>query len=342
LLDEIRLTAPPDSPNLYLINITSREHDGLLRLLEDEPGILDRQPLSPSVSAQLMTIDGVPLEQVPLEEGARRFLNAQFVLTWSRDIPPATEILEGSWWKPVPDEAMVSVQEFAAQALGLKVGSVLEWTAIGGSVRARVANIRRTDTVRVGANNQFILSPGTLDPFSVVYYGAMRVKPEAIAQLQAKIFRQFPTITVVNAADILAIVQEVMDRVSLAVRFVAGFAIFGGLIVLASSIAGTRYRRMREMAILKTIGATRRTLVGMLCAEFAIIGSAAGLIGGGLGAIGSAILIGQLLDTAYRFTWQPVLAAAAITAVLTVITGCIASYGILDRKPLDILRQIES
>jgi putative ABC transport system permease protein len=205
-----------------------------------------------------------------------------------------------------------------------------------------VANIRRTDTVRVGANNQFILSPGTLDPFSVVYYGAMRVKPEAIAQLQAKIFRQFPTITVVNAADILAIVQEVMDRVSLAVRFVAGFAIFGGLIVLASSIAGTRYRRMREMAILKTIGATRRTLVGMLCAEFAIIGSAAGLIGGGLGAIGSAILIGQLLDTAYRFTWQPVLAAAAITAVLTVITGCIASYGILDRKPLDILRQIES
>jgi putative ABC transport system permease protein len=342
LLDEIRLTAPPDSPNLYLINITSRERDGLLRLLENEAGILDRQPLSPSVSAQLMTIDGVPLEQVPLEEGARRFLNAQFVLTWSRDIPPATEILEGSWWKPVPDEAMVSVQEFAAQALGLKVGSVLEWTAIGGSVRARVANIRRTDTVRVGANNQFILSPGTLDPFSVVYYGAMRVKPEAIAQLQAKIFRQFPTITVVNAADILAIVQEVMDRVSLAVRFVAGFAIFGGLIVLASSIAGTRYRRMREMAILKTIGATRRTLVGMLCAEFAIIGSAAGLIGGGLGAIGSAILIGQLLDTAYRFTWQPVLAAAAITAVLTVITGCIASYGILDRKPLDILRQIES
>jgi putative ABC transport system permease protein len=342
LLEEIRVTAPPDSPNLFLINITDRERDGILRLLQNEPGIMDRQPLSPSISAQLMTIDGVPLEHIPLEEGARRFLNAQFVLTWSREIPPATEILEGSWWKPEPPQPMVSVQEFAAHALGLKVGSVLEWNAIGGTIRARVANIRRTDAVRVGANNQFILSPGTLDSFSVVYYGAMRVKPEAIGAIQAKIFREFPTVTVINAADVLEIIQEVMDRVSLAVRFVAGFAIFGGLVVLASSIAGTRYRRMREVAILKTVGATRGTLIRMLCAEFAVIGSAAGLIGGGLGVILSAVLIGQILDTPYKFTWPPILVASVTTAILTVLAGWLASYGILNRKPLDILRQIEA
>jgi putative ABC transport system permease protein len=147
---------------------------------------------------------------------------------------------------------------------------------------------------------------------------------------------------VVNAADVLEIVQQVMDRVSLAVRFVGGFAIFGGLVVLASSIAGTRYRRMREVAILKTVGATRGTLVRMFCAEFAVIGSAAGLIGGGLGAILSAILIGELLETTYKFDLTPVLAATVITAVLTVLAGWLASYGILDRKPLDILRQIES
>src|SRR6266850_2729421 len=83
LLEEIRLTAPPDAPNLFLINITDRERDGIVRLLENEPGILSRQPLSPSVSAQLMTIDGTPLEKISLEEGARRFLNTQFVLTWA-------------------------------------------------------------------------------------------------------------------------------------------------------------------------------------------------------------------------------------------------------------------
>ena len=342
LLEEARLTAPPDTPNLFLLNITDREREGIMQFIQSEPGILDRQPLSPSVSAQILTIDGTPLEKIPLEEGARRFLNTQFVLTWSRDIPPATQILEGSWWPPQPAEPQVSIQESVAQALGLKVGSVIEWSADSGNVRARVANIRRTDAVRVGANNQFILSPGSLDNFSAVYYGALRVKPEMIGSVQARIFGQFPTVVVINASDIIDIIQGVMDRVSLAVRFVSGFAIFGGLVVLASSVAGTRYRRMREVAILKTIGATRGTLVRMFCTEFAVIGMAAGLIGGGLAAIASAILIGQLLDTPYAFSWPPVFAAAGITAVLTILTGWIASYGILNRKPLDILRQIES
>jgi len=342
LLEEVRLTAPPDTPNLYLINITDREREGIERLLQNDPAVIDRQPLSPSVSAQLLTIDGTPLEQIPLEEGARRFLNTQFVLTWTRDMPAATQILEGSWWPAQPSESLVSVQEFASQALGLKVGSVLEWSAIGGNIRARVANIRHTDALRVGANNQFILSPGTLDNFSLVYYGAIRVKPENASAIQARIFQQFPTVTVINAADILDIIQGVMDRVSLATKFVAGFAIFGGLVVLASTVAATRYRRIREVAILKTVGATRGTLVRMFFAEFAVIGSAAGLMGGGLAAASSAILIGQLLDTSYKFSWLPVFAAAGLTCVLTILTGWLASYGILDRKPLDILRQIES
>jgi putative ABC transport system permease protein len=342
LLEEVRLTAPPETPNVFLINITETERDGLNNLLTTEPGILERQPLSPSVSAQIATIDGVPLEQIPLEEGARRFLNTQFVLTWARDMPPATEILEGRWWPPQPDEPLVSVQEFAAQALGIKVGSMIEWAAPGGNVRARVANVRRTDALRVGANNQFILSPGTLDKFSAVYYGALRVKAERIAALQARIFESFPTVTVINAADILEIIQGLMDRISLAVRFVAGFAIFGGLVVLASSVAGTRYRRMREVAVLKTVGATRGALIRILCAEFAVIGSAAGLVGGALAIVSSGILIGQLLDTPSRFAWMPVATAALATAALTVLTGSLASLGVLRRKPLDILRQIES
>jgi putative ABC transport system permease protein len=342
LLEEVRLTAPPETPNVFMINITESERDGLTHLLETEPGILERQPLSPSVMAQIVTIDGVPMERIPLEPGARRLLNTQFVLTWAQDIPPATELLDGAWWPSQPREPLVSVQEFAAQALGLKVGSVIEWTALAGNVRARVANIRRTDALRVGANNQFILSPGTLDNFSAVYYGAMRVKPEKIGAIQARIFQQFPTVTVINAADILEIIQGVMDRVSLAVRFVSAFAIFGGLVVLASCIVGTRYRRMREVAILKTVGATRGTLIRMFCTEFAVIGSAAGFVGGALAAVASGILIGQLLDTAYKFSWFPVLAAALITAPLTVVTGWLASYGVLDRKPLDILRQVES
>jgi putative ABC transport system permease protein len=99
---------------------------------------------------------------------------------------------------------------------------------------------------------------------------------------------------------------------------------------------------MREVAILKTVGASRSALARMFCTEFAIVGAAAGLIGGVLAGIASSVLIRRLLETPYTFSWIPVIAAGAITTLLTVLTGWLACVGILDRKPLDILRQIES
>ena len=318
LLDEIRLSAPPDAPNVFLINITEREREGIAEIIENDPTVTKREPLSPAVTAQLTSVDGIPMEQLPIVDGTRRFLNTQFTLTWMNEMPPSTEILDGQWWTSAPSEHLVSVQEFAAEALGLQVGSVVEWSILGQPLVAKVGNIRRTDQVRFGANNQFILSPGALDGFPTVYFGAIRVQPAGVGPLQAMMFERYPTVTVVNAADVLDVIQGVVDRTSLAVRFVAGFAIFGGLIVLASSVAGTRYRRMREVAILKTVGATRSTLVRIFSAEFAVIGAAAGLTGAVLGAILSAILVAEILDTPYRFTWMPVLVATVVTMVMTI------------------------
>jgi putative ABC transport system permease protein len=164
------------------------------------------------------------------------------------------------------------------------------------------------------------------------------VAPQDIANLQARIFKDFPTITVVNVAELLAIVQDIVDRATLAVRFVGGFAIFGGLVVLASSVAGTRYRRMREVAILKTVGATQSTLVRIFSTEFATLGIVAGLTGSLLGTALSGVLISRLLDTPYHFTLVPAAVATAITAVLTVAAGWLASAGVLRQKPLEILR----
>ena len=278
LLEEIRIAAPPDAPNVFMVNITSREKDGVMKILEDDPAITNSQPLSPAVSATLSSVDGTPVEQMPTGVATRRFTNTVFVLTWSEDVPAATEILEGEWWDGKPSEPLVSVNEVAAENLGIRLNSLLVWNAGGSSIKARVANIRRTDGVRTGVNSQFVLSPGVLDGFATAYFGAVRVKSGGIGPLQKRIFEKYPTVTVVNAADILDIVQDVMDKTSQAISFVAGFAIAGGLIVLASSVAGTRSRRMREVAIFRTVGATKSSLVRIFTVEFVAIGIAAGLL----------------------------------------------------------------
>ena len=341
LLDEIRIAAPPDAPNVFLINITSREKDGVTRILESEPAIVNRQPLSPAVSATLASVDGTPIEQLSQGVATRRFTNTVFVLTWSEALPAATEVLQGKWWDPKPSEPLVSVNEVAAENLGIRLDSILVWNAPGGSIRARVANIRRTDGARSGVNSQFVLSPGVLDGFATAYFGAIRVKPGGIGALQKRMFESYPTVTVVNAADILDIVQGVMDKTSQAISFVAGFAIAGGLIVLASSVAGTRSRRMREVAIFRTVGATKATLVRIFTVEFVAIGFVAGFLGSVLATVLSSILVARLLEADYHFRWLPALVATGITAALTALAGWVASYGVLRKKPLEILREVE-
>lgn len=341
ILNEIRETAPPDAPNVFLVNVTDAEREGIDRLIETDPAIVGRTPLSSSAIAQLVSIDGKPPDELPATEDGRRFTDSQVTLTISRELPAASRILRGSWWNEKSAEHEVSVLDSAAQNLGLHLGSIVEWTSGTTRIRARVASIRQSNGVRFGNNGTFILSPGSLDGTPALYFGAIRVTPAEIGTFQARIFQQYPTITVINGAEILQIVQDIVDRASLAVRFVAGFAIFGGLIVLASSVAGTRYRRMREVAILKTVGASRRMLVSIFSTEFATIGIVAGLVGSFLGTGLSVILISRLLDSPYHFAWIPVVVATALTGLLTVSAGWIASYGVLGQKPLEILRNVD-
>ena len=96
---------------------------------------------------------------------------------------------------------------------------------------------------------------------------------------------------------------------------------------------------MREAILLKTLGATRRQVIGIQAAEFLIIGSAAGLVGGTLAAIAAYFLLGKLLDTEFEFQWLPLLTGIAATAMLSIGTGWLASRGVLNHRPLEILRE---
>ena len=342
LIDQLVASAPPDMPNVYMINITDREREGLWDLLETHDGVIEAPPASPAVSALLHTVEGVPIEDMDRVPGQRRYLRSQFQLTWADAEPPATELLEGEWWAPGTPEALVSVEDNAAGVLGLEPGDAVEWSIGGRVVGARVANVRRTDSQRIGANNQFILTPGTLDGFPGIYYGALRVDPDRVGALQRDVFELYPSVTVVNAADIVDIVQEMIGEISLVVRFVAAFAILGGLIILAASVAGTRYRRIREAAILKTVGARRWRVIGVFSMEFLVLGVLAGSIGALLAAAFTTVIVERLMEGTYQVDWTPLAIAVGVMAVLTLATGWAASFRILGQKPLEVLRRADA
>jgi len=172
-----------------------------------------------------------------------------------------------------------------------------------------------------------------------VYYGSLRVRPPDVAGLQRVLYQQFPTVTVVNVADVMQIVEDVVRRIATVIRFISGFTILAGAVMLASSIAGTRFRRMREVVILKTLGATRRRIAWIFSVEFLALGAVAGLMGSLLASGFAALILKQLLDVTFRFDPAANAAAIALSAAVAAGAGWLASYSVLARKPLEVLRE---
>ena len=337
VLNEMIENAPPGMPNVFMLDIPGAQRQALTDLLRRQPGIETQPEILSSVAVRLASVNGVPVEQLRLQQWGRRFLRTRSV-TSAPERPRETEILSGAWWDAHPSGPQVCASEEAARILHLKAGMPLDWTAWGRTIHSRLACIERTDSVRMNARFEFIFSPGSLDGLPAIYYGSVRVKPRDVPVLQRAVYEKMPTVTVINMADVLEIVQQVVDQIALVVRFVSAFTIIAGAIILASSVAGTRFGRVREVVILKTLGATRRRVAGIFSLEFLVLGGAAGLLGAVLATGFTALVVKRLLNGEFHFDPAADLFSIALTALVAVAAGWLASYRILGQKPLEVLR----
>ena len=339
ILDQLIEGAPPGMSNVFLLNITPSQREPIVSFLKKQPGVEGDVSIITSVSGRLISVDGQPIENLTKEGPSRRFARSRS-MTWSATVPPNTQVLKGEWWTKYDEAApQVSVVEEAYKLLNLHIGSRLEWEVSGKPVRATVAAVHKTENIRPGSNIEFVLTPGPLDKMPALYFGGVKVKAQEIAKLQREAFKQFPAITVINIADVLDRVQEVVDQIAVVVRFISAFSILAGITILASSVAGTRFRRVKEVVILKTLGATRRRVGSVFFIEFLVLGTAAGLLGSFLASAFSGLLLKYLLKSTFHFSPWPNLVAIVATTVIATVSGWLASYRILGQKPLEILRQ---
>ncbi|MDQ1470094.1 MAG: putative transport system permease protein, partial [Bryobacterales bacterium] len=339
LLQDIIRTAPPGMPNVYLLDITASTRAGVYDLLGRQPGVLGKPEMLGAVSATMQSIDGVTLERDKLQGYARRYARTVSVST-AAEKPQFTDVLSGAWWVAGAHPAVpeLSVAESVAKLLKIHVGSTIVWATPQRTFSAKVVAIHKSESVRLSARIEFFFTDGALEGLPAIYYGGVRAKPQSVAGIQKALYERYPTVTVVNMADVLDTIQSVVDQISLVVRFISFFSILAGAVILASSVAGTRFRRIKEVVILKTLGATRQRIARIFSVEFFVIGTVAGLMGGLLAGAFAWLVLNRLLRANASPDVLPMLVAVAGTALLAVMTGWAASYRTLGQKPLEILR----
>jgi len=336
LLRDLRATASPMLPNIFLVDVTTDEVAGVKDFFLHTAGVSQPLDLMPVVPGRFVSLNGKPLEQLKDQHFPRHMLqNAE--LTWADTPPGGDKVTQGMWWSDA-GAAELAVSEGVAQRVHLGVGSTVELEA-GGTVRPlKVAAIFRADGQHLGMRVPFVLPSGQLKEQAATWYGGAHVDPKQVAAMERALFVAYPTITVINLADVLVRIESVVNQITFVVRFLAGFSIFAGLMILASSIASTRFRRMREAVVLKTLGATRMHIVRIFSVEFSVLGLLAGSVGVVFANVLTRVLL-RKLEVGFHMEWTATLVALVGTAVLATATGWIASYRILGLRPLEVLRE---
>jgi putative ABC transport system permease protein len=351
MLTELRRSTPPGVSNVFLLDIPPRQTAAVFGMLRAQPGVEHAPEMLPTVMAHLEAVNGVPIAKLALRGWARRFRRPR-ALTAAATEPDGVTVLQGKWWRsaggapepvsaassPSASQSEVAVRDEAARDLNLHVGDRLQWSAFGRAFSARVAAIYRPEPHRLISYVEFAIAPRAIAGLPIVVYGAARVQPARIPALETAFYRRYPTITVVNLADVIERVQQVIDQIGMVVHFVSLFAVLAGIVILASAVAGTRFRRMREIALLKTLGATRARVVRIFSTEFFVLGAIAGLMGSLLATAFSNVLAHRLIHAGFRVDFWPNLICIAGAALLAVLAGWLASARLLQQKPLDVLR----
>lgn len=334
VLQTVTSEGPGREGNLFLLDI--RDTDAISQLLKSQPGVSGKLQLVGYIVSRMLGKNGVPTEELHLAKLRKDQLQAVRVTT-AGGLPDGVEMKRGEWWPASSSAPQLAVSEEAARDFRLKVGDQIRFQIAGRIVSAPVvATFRRL--ARAPVRYDLVFPREALKGFPVIYYGAAHVDPKAIPQVEEAIFERFPTVTVMNLADVLKRIQEAVDQVAVVVRFLALFAIGAGLVILCSSVAGTRYRRIREVAILKSLGGTRFQIVRIFSVEFTIMGLLAGLAGGILANAFTRILADRFINVQYDFDWPAVAVAVVGTAVLANVAGWLASARILRQRPLEVLR----
>ena len=334
-----------EAPSFFFVDVQPDQREPFSRLVGEVSGVTP--VVTPVVRARLAAIDGAPVTRELIDRRKREtpdkswYLTREYMLTWSEAPPPAKTITHGRWW--TADEAAarprVSVDDEAAKYFGVGVGGTLTFDVQGVPIQAEVMSLRKIDWQSLSANFFMVLSPGALDGAPMIYLATARVPADVETRLQDHVVAAFPNITAIPLRGVLERVSDVLAQIAFAVRFMALFSIAAGLVVMTGALAATRYQRLYESVILKTLGATRWAIARAFAVEYACLGAAAGVGGTALAAVLAWIVLRFVLDTPWTLEPETLILGVVLTTLVSLAIGLFATVRLLGRKPLSVLRQ---
>jgi putative ABC transport system permease protein len=337
LLDDWRRSLPEGVPNFFFINIPVEQREEFTTFLEDNGGASSRA--LPMIRARMVAINGRPLEgrAFPDERG-EGFANREQNITWAPELGDDNRIVAGRWWTEQDHgKPLVSISTEFQESVGLGLGDRITFDVAGEAFEVTVASIRKVKWDSFQPNFFLVFAPGLLDETAGTWMTSAYFEPGRPKPLGALV-RQFPSVSVFDMDDLLQQVRSVIDRAALAVQSVFVFTLFAGLTVLLAAVQATRDERRYESAMLRTLGASRSTVLQGVLAEFTTLGMLAGFLAAVGASIAGWLIARNVLELRYTLdAWVWVWGLAGGAAIVA-FAGWLATRSVVSQSPVLTLR----
>ena len=343
LMKELTFASRDNAPNLILFDIQSDQNEALNNLLEQE-----KLPILQNVPMVTMRIDSLRGQSVQAirndsTNGVRSWaLDREYRSTYRDSLTDSETLKEGEWIgraDPSKGAVPVSAAQQIVNDLKLEIGDSLTFDVQGVPIQAYIASIRTVDFRRVQPNFFMLFPTGVLEQAPQIYVTVTRTADrQASARVQQTIVQQFPNVSAIDVSRILKTINQFIDKISFVIQFMALFSILTGLIVLASSVTTSRFQRVKESTLLRTMGASKKQIIQILSVEYLFLGLLSALTGLLL-SISATWLLGYFyFDIVFVPNLWVVIIGTIIVTALTIAIGTANSRSIYRRTPLEVLR----
>ncbi|WP_421986878.1 ABC transporter permease [Roseivirga sp.] len=343
LISQVEITTNEDRPNLMIFDIQSHQVAALTQLTKDT-GLLVMQSV-PVVTMRLKSINGLSYQKA-MEDTVRNFRGSMFRREWRvtyRDsLIESEELVQGSLQESNStgdNLPAVSLEESYTTRNNLKLGDTLVWNVQGVPISTVLGSTREIDWNRVQTNFLGLFPSGVLEAAPQFHVLITRVQSvEEGALFQREVVKAYPNVSVIDVGLILNTLDDILDKIAFVIRFMALFSIVTGLLVLISSVILSKFQRIKESVLLRTMGATRNQILSINSLEYFFLGSLASLSGISLAMLGSWGLAYYSFDSTFIPNLLPIALVYLTITGLTIIIGLINSRGIISKPPLEVLR----
>ena len=351
---DLTLSFGEGQPNILFFDVQTDQVQGVIDLLP-EPARSTAE-VAPLIPSRIVAINGRSPEELRADTVRERrpdawALRREYRNSYRAALGRAETLVHGRWWDGTPGEedgqevdagglTRLSLELEVAQSLKVSLGDTITWDISGLRVPSVLTNLRRVDWSRMEPNFYAILEPGGLEDAPQTIMIVARIEDSvARAVVQRDLMRAFPNVAALDFSRVQEAIDTVLSRVRQAVGFLGAFSALAGMLVLISSLATSRVHRLREGALLKILGASRRQILTVLFAEYLALGTLASASGLLLAVVAGAVVVPNVFELSYAPRVLPLIGIWVAVAGLTVLVGLLGSRSLLTKPPLPVLRE---